>query len=133
MDRPILPGFHRRSASPGRLYRFASYTGARLASLTIGDQEVSWSIRDRRHELAIVATRASGSLLRAPSTFEMDRRIAESLNATVEVSLTEWRTRETVFAGRGSSVGLEVGGQVEALLDMARSEGSGETTREVRR
>ena len=59
----------------------------------------------------------------------MDRRIAESLNATVEVTLTELRTGAVVFAGRGRNAGLEVGGQVDRLLAMARAYGSRGTPR----
>ena len=122
-----FPGFIVGLLRGGRLHRFATYTGARLARLSFGDTEVSWTVRDREHELTMRATRSAGSLLRAPSTTAMDRRIAESLTAVVDITLTDVGSGRVVFTGRGRNAGLEVGGRPETLLAMAQEQGASHT------
>ena len=55
----------------GRLYRFATYTGARIKHLSITQDEVNWTLEDRRHRLEIRATRVSSGSLRGPSQVDM--------------------------------------------------------------
>ncbi len=120
-----FPGFIAGLWHGGRLYRFATYTGARLESLELTDGAVRWILRDRDYRLSLSADRPGGGLLRAPSALQMDRRVAESLNARVEVRLTTLDTGAEVFAGTGLRAGLEVGGEMDRLLEMARQVGSG--------
>ncbi len=97
----------------GRLYRFATYTGAEVADLAVSDDAVLWVLRDKRHQLTILARRGPAShygLLKGPTTVEMGKRVEETLTATVDVRLCELvdgRERE-IFAGNGRCAGLEV-------------------------
>jgi tocopherol cyclase len=43
----------------GKLYRFATYSGARLESLKIFDEHVEWVLRDSRYRLNLTASRAA--------------------------------------------------------------------------
>ncbi|MBP6469402.1 MAG: hypothetical protein KBE23_08760 [Chloroflexi bacterium] len=103
----------------GRLYRFATYTGAKVAELAITDDAVQWVLRDKRHQLSILARRGATSLyglLKGPTTLEMGKRVEETLTATVEVQLCEVGSGREVFAGNGRCAGLEVYNPA-ALLD----------------
>jgi tocopherol cyclase len=104
----------------GRLYRFATYTGARLEKLKITDREVIWAIGDRHERLEMRATRPAGGLLQAPTPEDMGRRIGETLDATVEVRLygSERGTWHQIFAGTGRHAGLEAVGDLEGLRAM---------------
>ena len=101
----------------GRLLRFATYTGARLEVLRVTDTEVTWTVRDRHYRLEMVAQRAEGGLLRAPALVDMDRRVAETLNATVAVRLYEMGSADArlLFEDRGRHAGLEVVGDMARL------------------
>jgi len=101
----------------GRLLRFATYTGARLEALRVTDTEVTWIVRDRHYRLEMVAQRAEAGLLRAPALVDMDRRVAEALNATVAVRLYEMGSAEArlLFEDRGRHAGLEVVGDMARL------------------
>lgn len=101
----------------GRLYRFATYTGARVETLSISSGAVVWVVSNRRYRLEILARREEGGLLRAPTTVEMDRRIAETLNSEIEVRLLEKRRggEQLLFHEKGGSAGLEVVGDPAAL------------------
>lgn len=101
--------------SDGRLHRFATYTGARIRSLSVTDTDIHWVIEDPSFELAMHATRSGGGLLHAPTTTEMSPRLLESLTAQVHIELRH-RPGPTIFSAAGHHAGLEVGGNTSALL-----------------
>jgi hypothetical protein len=97
------------------LYRFATYTRATIEKLAITDEYVDWTIVDRKHTLILSARRAEGGLLLGPTRLEMGKRVAETLNAEVDVRLLNKRGG-VVFEGRGRHAGLEVHGDLDRLL-----------------
>jgi tocopherol cyclase len=100
----------------GTLYRFATYTGAKLEALTVSDDHVTWVVRDRRYRLEMLAQRAEGGLLHEPTRTEMHQRVQETLRARVEVCLTPLRGGAPIFSGVGRNAGLEVQGDWQKLL-----------------
>jgi tocopherol cyclase len=112
--RGSFPGFIIGLWHERKLYRFATYTGARIDTLTIEEQAIHWVVRDRRYRLEMLLSRAGGSLIVAPSEVGMDRRIAETLNASVEVHLSTGG--RTVFRGIGRHAGLEAAGDIDRLM-----------------
>ncbi len=102
-----FPGFIIGFWMDGILYRFASYTGAKIDSLKVDDTAVRWTVSDSRYTLQMTASRAETGLLKGPTKLEMGKRVAESLAATVEVRLTR-KTGELIFEGTGKHTGLEV-------------------------
>jgi hypothetical protein len=98
----------------GHLYRFATYTGARMKA-RLGEEEVFISFKDAKHRLELTAHRKGGSgTLISPLSGEMVGKVNESLSSTVEVKL--FRGESLLFEGTGRNTGLEVAGTVEALL-----------------
>jgi hypothetical protein len=112
-----FPGFIVGLWHEGQLYRFATYTRARIEWLEISDEQVRWAVRDHRHRLEMLATRTQGGLLHAPTTLDMGRRIAETLTAQVQVRLHTVQHRPThlVFEGTGRHGGLEAVGDLGRL------------------
>jgi len=100
-----------------RLYRFTTYTGAKVSRLKVTDETVRFAVSDRKFQLEIEAQRQEGSVLQAPTTSQMDRRITESLSASIHVSLSEKHNGAWVekFAGTGMHAGLEVVGDLSLL------------------
>jgi hypothetical protein len=102
----------------GRLYRFATYTGAKLDRQEVTDQTVVLHYRDPRRDgyrLEIKATRATGGLLHSPERTAMLQRVMESLTASIHVRLVENATGKAVFDETGEHAGLEVVGNLPGL------------------
>jgi hypothetical protein len=92
----------------GRLYRFATYTGARLVSLSHSPGAVGFSLQDRRFRIEVAASGAKPGILRSPVLGRMVGQVEESLNGTVNVRLTERATGREIFMGTGRSSGMEM-------------------------
>ncbi len=97
------------------LYRFATYTGARLEKLEIDDEHVEWILHDGGYRLEIIATRARGGLLLGPTRLEMGKRVNESMLSRVDVRLSAISGAE-IFSGTGRNAGLEAHGELDRLL-----------------
>jgi hypothetical protein len=101
----------------GRLYRFASYTGAKVKTLRIDDEHVWLTVTGRDGLLEIRATRVGGAFLHAPIRTEMHKRVEETLQAEISVRLTD-PTGNVVLDDTGTSAGLEVHGDTDRLIRM---------------
>ncbi len=102
----------------GRLYRFATYTGARLERQVVTDQQVVLHYVDSRRDgyrLEIEATRAAGGLLHSPERTAMLQRVMESLTAQIHVRLIHQGTDTIVFDETGKHAGLEVVGELPGM------------------
>lgn len=102
----------------GRLYRFATYTGAKLERQEVTDRSITLHYVDPRqngYRLEIEARRATGGLLHAPQRTAMLQRVLESLTASIHVRLVENATGRTVFDETGEHAGLEVVGDLPDL------------------
>jgi hypothetical protein len=98
----------------GRIHRFATYTGARVASAQLQGRDLSVVIRDRRRVLRLHAERSHEGTLLAPVDGAMDRRIAESIDARLDVRLEDDEGR-VLFEGSGGSAGLEIVGDLSLI------------------
>ena len=111
----------------GALYRFATYTGAKIERLHLTDTHIHWTLSGQtgpdsaacRYRLAIDAERAEGGLIRAPDRHAMVARIVESLTATVAVRLArlEHGGENVILDDVGRHAGLEIAGDLPAILD----------------
>ncbi len=115
-----FPGFIAGFWQRGRLYRFATYTGARIEELTVDDTHVRMTFADKEHRLEVVTARTGGGLLHAPVRTEMHKRVEESLDAQVQVRLSKVHGGATVFEEVGHVAGLEVHGELDRLMSMAK-------------
>jgi tocopherol cyclase len=108
----------------GQLYRFATYTGARVSRLAITADEVTFTVEDSRYALEIRCRRQDGAVLSAPRDGEMTGRIVEALTAIADVCLSAKQKGGLirVFSDTGRLAGLEVAGDVGLLLDGARQQ-----------
>ncbi len=99
-----------------RLYRFATYTGAKLEKLEIDDEGIHWVLQDRAYRLEIRAERAHGGLILGPTRMEMGKRINETMQSSIAVRLSTVTGGE-IFSGTGRNAGLEAHGELERLLN----------------
>jgi hypothetical protein len=100
------------------LYRFASYTGAKVRELRIDDQHVWLTVSGKdRSQLRIKATRPGGAFLHAPIRTQMHKRVEETLDSTVELRLLA-PDGSVLLDDVGTSAGLEVHGDTQRLIRM---------------
>lgn len=92
----------------GRLYRFATYTGAHLASMVHSEGCVDFAHEDRVHRLEVSASGAKPGALRSPLLGRMIGEVEESLHGRVRVRLADRRTGAEVFAAEGGCAGIEL-------------------------
>ena len=94
------------------LYRFATYTGARIEAVHVTDYEATLVLADHHKRLSLTAARSEGGILKAPTARQMNRRITETLSAHVKVIMEERKGSRwmTVFNDTGRHAGLEVVG-----------------------
>jgi tocopherol cyclase len=100
----------------GKLYRFATYTHAKLENVVIGDNQVSFRITERKFTLEARAERESSGELKAPQAGKMERRISESVNASISLRLLDQKGR-LIFEGTGTAAGLEIVGDKNDLVE----------------
>lgn len=96
-----------------RLYRFATYTGAKM-SIELEEDGVLMSFQNQHHRLHLHARQGKTGELVSPLSGDMMGKVNESIQATVAVELYE--NDQLIFRGTGRHAGLEVAGPVEELL-----------------
>ena len=101
----------------GELYRFATYTGAKM-KVELGEHQVRLTFFDRRHRLEITAHPAPGANLLSPISGQMTGKVNESMQAVLETAFYQGNT--LLFKGKGINAGLELAGAVEALAGKSR-------------
>jgi tocopherol cyclase len=98
----------------GKIYRFATYTGAKIKRLRVSDESVTAEIADKQYTLTINARHSGRGILVAPLNGAMDRRIAESVDAIIELRVTDKKGKK-IFSGKGINAGLELVGDRSEL------------------
>ncbi|MEI6140258.1 MAG: tocopherol cyclase family protein [Mariniphaga sp.] len=96
------------------LYRFATYTHAKLHLEETGTDTTKITVKDRKNTYSIVAVRNNSGLLRAPVKGSMDRRIAESIDAKLHLTVSD-RKGNIIFDDSTSIAGFEKVGDQEIL------------------
>jgi hypothetical protein len=100
----------------GKLIEFTTYNGTKLKKCSISSKEVYLEMENKKHSLYILAKREEATSLAAPIVGFMDARIEESMNAQIEVKLTNKKTNIVLLEDTGFSAGLEVAGNFKVLL-----------------
>ena len=92
------------------LYRFASYTGARITRVVEHDNIIEIGIEDKKFLLSLLVERAAYGKLAAPVFGEMSRIIHESINSLVRVRM-ETKKGGVILDDTGCNSGCEVVGE----------------------
>jgi tocopherol cyclase len=99
-----------------KIYRFTTYTGAKVKGLSVNDDIISFRIEDSRYILSVKGERVRGAELLAPKQGEMTTKINETLNSKIDIEFYDKRKKSIIYAGRGINAGLEYVGNVEELI-----------------
>lgn len=94
-----------------RLYKIATYTGARLLGLRRQGEATEITVGSPGLRLTLRAWQQGALTLRAPLQTGMSRTVKESVSATLEVTLRSARGR-LLFSGRETFGSFETGGEL---------------------
>ena len=100
----------------GRLFPFATYTGARIEKIKESEQSLFVEIKAPKFNLNIQAMHGEKGALKAPVSGNMERLIHESIDARIKVSLSGMRGK-VFFEGTGIHAGFEMVGDLAILYD----------------
>ena len=98
-----------------KLYSWTTYNGAKELELRVDDTHVYWQVAGPDGTLDLKAERTRGGLLHAPLHKDMHRRVEETMDSTVEITLTDNNGKQIV-SGTGTAAALEIFGELEKLL-----------------
>ena len=98
-----------------KLYSWTTYNGAKELELRVDDTHVYWQVAGPDGTLDLKAERTRGGLLHAPLHKNMHRRVEETMDSTVEITLTDNNGKQIV-SGTGTAAALEIFGELEKLL-----------------
>ncbi len=100
-----------------RLYKFATYTGAKLNYLFVNNEFIKYQAEDKNYKITINANRTTGGSLNAPYQNNMLERISESMDSEIHVELFSKTENKIIFNDTGKHGGLEVHGNLEEIVD----------------
>jgi hypothetical protein len=102
----------------GKLFKFCTYTGAKIRRLQVGTGgTLAIAIQGERHTLELAAHKHGGIDLKAPALGSMSGRANESLRSEIHAVLhcTRGRNKGKVFEGTGRCAGVEINGDIAKL------------------
>jgi hypothetical protein len=108
----FFPGFLSFLYFDGHVYRFATYNGSRITEISVSKEIVRMTIQNNRYQLKLEAIPNKSGRLKAPRHGSMDRDIFESLNSSLNVTLSR-TDGDVLFSSSGEHAGLEIVGNVE--------------------
>jgi len=97
-----------------KMYHFATYRRSKLQLQVIDQNTVLFKIKNRKHSFEILAVSQNAGLLQAPVAGSMDRRIAESVDALLSISVWD-KKGNVIYADSTNIAGLEMVGDYGQL------------------
>jgi tocopherol cyclase len=103
----------------GQLFKFTTYTGARITTFEYNQQKLAIQVNSKSHRLEIEVSYKKGAELKTPQTGEMRGRLSESLSSETKVKLFRLidKGESLIFSDIGRHTGLEIEGKLPDKLN----------------
>jgi tocopherol cyclase len=103
----------------GRLYKFTTYTGARIIVFRYDQKNLTVHVESKSYRLEIDVSYQQGAELKTPVMGEMQGRLSESLTAQTAIKLYRRAgdANSLIFSGTGRHTGLEIEGPIPSRLN----------------
>jgi hypothetical protein len=98
----------------GKAQRFGTYSHAKLEIETSNSETIKITISDKKYTYQLETYRNKSGMLKAPVKGSMDRRIAESIDAKLKMTVLD-KDGIVIFTDSTSIAGLEIVGDMEEL------------------
>ena len=99
-----------------KLYRFTTYTHARIEFIKNSEQDIHIVVTDRKSRMEICATKTAGGVLYGPTDNGFGLNTQETLDSTVSIKFVTLKNRRTIFEGIGRPAALEINGKLNEIL-----------------
>lgn len=99
-----------------RLIQFTTYNQSALRKLVIDTEKVELVMQNKNYVLEILVRREAATALASPILGLMDGRIEESINARIEVNLTDRKSGRTIIMDVGRNARFEVTGKTKEII-----------------
>lgn len=99
-----------------KLYRFTTYNRTKLLRSFADEKKVEVVLENKTYRLEVLAHRDTATELASPIRGFMEGRIEESMTASVDVLLTEKKTKSILLNDTGKNAGLEVAGMINEIM-----------------
>jgi tocopherol cyclase len=96
------------------IYHFATYRSTKLNLKIIDNDELLINIKNRKETIILNVISNNTGLLMAPVEGSMDRRIPESIDATIKITMLN-KEGETIYQDSTNIAGLEMVGEFHKL------------------
>jgi hypothetical protein len=100
----------------GNIKRFGTYTKASLEIEKLDSNMLKITIKDKDYTYTIETSRTNAGILKAPVEGAMDRRIAESIDARLDLKIFDQNSK-LIFSDNTSITGLEIVGNMDMLIE----------------
>jgi hypothetical protein len=97
-----------------KLYRFATYTGAKVTELKRDEDKIEVLIKDKDFTIEFIGLKGMRGELLAPVAGDMSRTIHESIDAEIRVILKD-KKGKILYDGTAKNAGLELVGDPKKL------------------
>jgi hypothetical protein len=94
--------------------RFGTYSGAKIILHSKNSDTLKITLSDKKYTYQIKTVRKQAGFLKAPLNGSMDRRIAESIDAKIFLTVTD-KNAKLIYNGYTNIAGLEMVGDYEIL------------------
>lgn len=95
-----------------KVYRFATYRNSKLTLDIVDQNTLEIRIDNRKNSFIIEARSNNTGILKAPEKGSMERRIAESIDASIKITVKD-QNKQVIFSDSTSIAGLEIVGDIE--------------------
>ncbi len=95
-------------------YDFGTYSGAKVRIIENTNNDIQIQILAKSFALHITGKKGMDGQLKAPQSGNMKRVIHESINASIEICLTD-KNGKVIYKGSGTNAGLELVGDIGIL------------------
>jgi len=100
----------------GELFRFTTYNQTNLKKFHVNLDQVHLVMQNTRHRIEWRVKRDHATALASPILGLMDGRIEESMSSSIELQLTEIKSKKIIYEGFSSTVAVEVAGDIPSIL-----------------
>jgi hypothetical protein len=100
----------------GEIYRFGTYTGAKITQLKRDDDTIAVTIKSKKFTIDFYGLKGMRGELLAPVAGDMSRTIHESIDAEIRVILRD-KKGTILYDGTAKNAGLELVGDIFELVN----------------
>ena len=100
----------------GKFYKFSTYNNSKITALSYKNQTVHIELKNKEYKLVVNAYLKNSGILMAPIAGKMNRRIKESVDSEIEITLTDSKGNYE-YKDKAVRTGLEV---IDGIFDIVK-------------